>query len=146
MWSFAFRSLRTRPARTALGLFGLSISVVGVLGLCCLSGGLRTLVADALGQIQGVMVVRENVPTPVFSDRPADLAERLRSVPGVRAVALELGFVVFPGARRRPLRRSPAARLLRTASAQGRAAGSEWGGCVMRAGLSPLAIRVTDVG
>jgi len=78
MWNFAFRNLRTRPARTVLGLTGLSISIVGILGLYSLSGGLRSLVADTLGQIQGVMIVRENVPTPVFSDLPAGLAERLR--------------------------------------------------------------------
>jgi putative ABC transport system permease protein len=90
VWSFAFRNLRTRPARTALGLIGLSIPVVGVLGLYSLSGGLRSLVADTLGQIQGVMVVRENVPTPVFSDLPASMAAQIRQVPGVRAVAPEL--------------------------------------------------------
>jgi putative ABC transport system permease protein len=96
MWRFAFRNLRTRPARTALGLIGLSISVVGVLGLYSLSGGLRTLVADTLGQIQGVMIVRENVPTPVFSDLPADLGDRVRRVPGVRAVAAELWKIAPP--------------------------------------------------
>ena len=96
MWSFAFRNLRTRPARTALGLIGLAIPILGVLGLYSVSGGLRALVADTLGQIQGVMVVRENVPMPVFSDLPADMAERLRHVPGVRAVAPELWKIAPP--------------------------------------------------
>ncbi len=91
-----FATCGTRPARTALGLVGLSISVVGVLGLYSLSGGLRTLVADTLGQIQGVMIVRENVPTPVFSDLPASLGERVRRIPGVRAVAAELWKIAPP--------------------------------------------------
>src|SRR3954453_3258876 len=81
MWNFARRNLMTRPLRTALGLIGLSIPILGVLGLFSLSGGMRNLVADTLSQIQGVMVVRENVPTPVFSDLPADLATRLRQIP-----------------------------------------------------------------
>ena len=90
MWNFAWRNLLTRPLRTTLALIGLSIPILGVLGLFSLSEGLRNLVDDTLGQIQGVMVLRENVPTPVFSDLPADLAETLRKVPGVRAVAPEV--------------------------------------------------------
>jgi putative ABC transport system permease protein len=90
MWIFAWRNLMTRPLRTALALIGLSIPILGVIGLCSLSGGLRNLVGDTLSQIQGVMVLRENVPTPVFSDLPADLAVTLRRVPGVRAVAPEI--------------------------------------------------------
>jgi putative ABC transport system permease protein len=42
------------------------------------------------------MVVRENVPLPVFSDLPADMAERLRRVPGVRTVAPELWKIAPP--------------------------------------------------
>jgi putative ABC transport system permease protein len=96
MWSFARRNLLTRPMRTALGLVGLSIPILGVLGLFSLSGGMRNLVADTLSQIQGVMVVRENVPTPVFSDLPAGLADDLRRVPGVRVVAAEIWKVAPP--------------------------------------------------
>ena len=36
------------------------------------------------------MVLRENVPTPVFSHLPAKLGDRLRAIPGVRAVAPEV--------------------------------------------------------
>src|SRR4051794_15550675 len=96
MWNFARRNLLTRPLRTALGLVGLSIPILGVLGLFSLSGGMRNLVADTLSQIQGVMVVRENSPTPVFSDLPAGLAATLRRVPGVRVVAPEIWKVAPP--------------------------------------------------
>jgi putative ABC transport system permease protein len=90
MWIFAWRNLLTRPLRTVLALIGLSIPILGVIGLCSLSGALRNLVGDTLSQIQGVMVLRENVPTPVFSDLPAELADTIRRVPGVRAVAPEI--------------------------------------------------------
>ena len=90
MGNFAWRNLLTRPLRTTLALIGLSIPILGVLGLFSLSEGLRHLVDDTLGQIQGVMVLRENVPTPVFSDLPADMVDTLRKVPGVRAVAPEV--------------------------------------------------------
>ncbi len=90
MWNFAWRNLLTRPLRTALALIGLSIPILGVIGLFSVSGGLRNLVGDTLSQIQGVMVLRENTPTPVFSDLPASLEATIRAVPGVRAVAPEL--------------------------------------------------------
>jgi putative ABC transport system permease protein len=76
--------------RTILALIGLSIPILGVLGLFSLSDGLRNMVGDTLSQIEGVMVIRENVPTPVFSTLPADLPGKIRKIPGVRAVAPEV--------------------------------------------------------
>jgi len=90
MGKFAWLNLLTRPLRTALALIGLSVPILGVIGLFSVSDGLRNLVGDTLGQIKGVMVLRENVPTPVFSHLPANLAEKLRAIPGVRAVAPEV--------------------------------------------------------
>jgi putative ABC transport system permease protein len=96
MWTFAWRNLLTRPLRTALALVGLSIPILGVLGLFSLSGGLRNLVGDTLSQIQGLMVLRENAPTPVFSDLPADLGPTLQRIPGVRVVAAEILKIAPP--------------------------------------------------
>ena len=90
MWTFAWRNLMTRPLRTALALVGLSIPILGVLGLYSVSGGLRNLVGDTLSKIQGVVVLREDALSPVFSDMPATLADKLRAIPGVSAVAPEL--------------------------------------------------------
>jgi putative ABC transport system permease protein len=90
MGLFAWRNLLTRPLRTFLALVGLSVPILGVLGLFCVSDGLRNLVGNTLDKITGVVVLSENVPTPVFSHLPASLADRLRAIPGVRAVAPEL--------------------------------------------------------
>ena len=90
MVSFAWRNLMTRPLRTALALVGLSVPILGVMGLFSLSGGLRNLVGDTLNKIQGVMILRENVPSPVFSDLPADLGPKLAAIPGVRSVSPEV--------------------------------------------------------
>jgi putative ABC transport system permease protein len=90
MGSFAWRNLLTRPIRTVLALIGLSIPILGVLGLCCLSNGVRDLVGDTLSRIEGMCILRENVPSPVFSHLPASMAEELRRIPGVRAVAPEV--------------------------------------------------------
>lgn len=90
MGRFAWRNLLTRPLRTALALVGLSIPILGVIGLFSLSGGLRNLVGDTLGKIQGVMVMRDNVPSPPLSVLPANYAEKLRAMPGIRVVAPEV--------------------------------------------------------
>jgi putative ABC transport system permease protein len=90
MGVFAWRNLLTRPLRTILALVGLSIPILGVLGLFCLSNGLRDLVGTTLSRIEGLIVLRENAPSPVFSHLPASLADELRRTPGVRAVAPEV--------------------------------------------------------
>lgn len=93
MWKFAWRNLLTRPLRTTLALVGLSIPILGVLGLMSLSGGLRSLVGDALGKIQGMVVLKENALSPVLSDLPTSLGPKLRALPGVTAVAAELWVI-----------------------------------------------------
>src|ERR1700722_11106479 len=90
MGSFAWRNLLTRPMRTVLALVGLSIPILGVLGLFCLSNGLRDLVGDTLSRIEGLIILRENVPSPVFSHLPASLVDDLKKIPGMRAVAPEV--------------------------------------------------------
>jgi len=90
MGKFAWLNLLTRPLRTFLALVGLSVPILGVLGLFSVSDGLRNLVGNTLDKIKGVMVLRENVPTPVFSDLPAAVGEKIWKIAGVRAVAPEV--------------------------------------------------------
>jgi len=90
MGSFAWRNLLTRPLRTILALIGLSIPILGVMGLFSVSQGVRDMVGDTLNQVEGVMVLRENSPSPVFSDLESSVGDKLRSIKGVRVVAPEL--------------------------------------------------------
>jgi putative ABC transport system permease protein len=96
LWGFAWRNLVTRPTRTALAILGLTIPVIAFLGLFSLSRGIRDLMGNTLGSMQGLIVLSENAPTPIFSDLPADLATTLRRVPGVRVVAPELWRIAPP--------------------------------------------------
>jgi putative ABC transport system permease protein len=96
MGSFAMRNLRTRPLRTALALIGLSVPILGVLGLFSVSQGLRNMVGDTLSQVQGVMLVRENTPSPALSELPSSLEPKIAAVPGVRVVAPELWKIAPP--------------------------------------------------
>jgi putative ABC transport system permease protein len=73
-----------------LALIGLSIPILGILGLFCLSNGLRDLVGATLSRIEGLIILREDVPSPVFSRLPASLAADLQKMPGVSSVAPEV--------------------------------------------------------
>lgn len=117
LWRFALRNLLSRPLRTGLALAGLSIPIVGVLGLFCLSTGIRRLVADTVGQIQGILVLRENAPIDLFSELPAHLAARLRALPGVRAAAPQV-WKIAPAIEGRNLFHQRASGLLSGASRQ----------------------------
>ncbi len=86
MLHFALRNLFSRPTRTILAVIGLSIPIVGILGLMTLSRGVRTLFGDTLSRMPGLVVLRENTPSPIFSDLPANLADPMRRIPGVRVV------------------------------------------------------------
>src|SRR5262249_62177826 len=89
MGVFAWRNLVTRQIRPILALVGLSIPVLGVLGLFALSSSLRNLVGDTLGGIEGVIVLSDNALSPVMSNIPAELADELRKMK-VRAIAPEV--------------------------------------------------------
>ena len=95
-WYLALRNLWSRPTRTILALVGLSIPVAGVVGLASLSEGIRTLLDETLAQVQGILVLRENAPTDLFSELPAGLAERLRQIRGVRVVAAQVWKIAPP--------------------------------------------------
>ena len=96
MWGFAWQNLITRPSRTALAVVGLTIPILAFLGLFSISRGIRDLVGGTLGKMQGLLVLRENSPSPVFSDLPADMAKTLRAIPGVRVVAPEVWKIAPP--------------------------------------------------
>src|SRR3954447_20783125 len=96
MGVFAWRNLLTRPLRTILALVGLSIPILGMLGLFSVSNGLRTLVGETLGGIEGLIVLSDNAISPVLSNVPANLAGDLRAMPNIRAVAPEVWGVAPP--------------------------------------------------
>lgn len=96
MYLFAWRNLFSRPIRTALALIGLSIPVLSVVGLLSLSNGLRSLVGDTVKLVQGVMILRTNTPSPVFSDINPKFVEEFRNLPGVKNVAPEFWRLAPP--------------------------------------------------
>jgi putative ABC transport system permease protein len=90
MLLFAWRNLITRPTRTFLAVIGLTIPIVAILGLFSLTHGIRTLMGNTLQRMNGLMVMRDNSPAPVFSDLPASMVDDLRKIPGLKKVAPEV--------------------------------------------------------
>src|SRR6478672_3047097 len=96
MWGFAWQNLITRSSRTALAVVGLTIPILAFLGLFSISRGIRDLVRDTMATMEGLLVLSENAPSPVFSDLPADMARALRGIPDVRVVAPEVWKIAPP--------------------------------------------------
>src|SRR5271157_4400522 len=96
MWGFAWQNLVTRPSRLGLAVVGLTIPILAFLGLFSISRGIRDLVGGTLVTMQGLLVLRENSPSPVFSDLPADMVKTLRGIQGVRVVAPEVWKIAPP--------------------------------------------------
>jgi putative ABC transport system permease protein len=90
MLRLAWLNLVTRPARTALAVIGLTIPILAILGLFSLTSGIRHLMGDTLARINGLIVMRDNAPAPVFSELPVSLGDQIRKVRGVRIVAPEV--------------------------------------------------------
>lgn len=96
MYLFAWRNLFSRPIRSGLALLGLSIPVLSVIGLLSLSNGLRSLVGDTVKLVQGIMVLRTNTPSPVFSDINPEFVQQIRKLSGVKNVAPEFWRLAPP--------------------------------------------------
>jgi putative ABC transport system permease protein len=96
MWPFAWQNLITRPLRTTLAIVGLTIPLLAFLGLFSLSRGIRDLMGSSLSKMQDLQVIRQNSPSPIFSDLPADMAEKLRKLPGANIVAPEVWKIAPP--------------------------------------------------
>ncbi len=111
MWLFAWLNLLSRPSRTVLAVVGLAIPILGVIGLFSLSTGIRNLARDTLGQVEGLMVLRENVPVAILSDLPAELVHTIREIPDVRVVAPEV-WKIAPSIESRSLFARSAANLI----------------------------------
>ncbi|MBI3099350.1 MAG: ABC transporter permease [Planctomycetes bacterium] len=90
MGRLALRNLFTKRLRTSLALLGVSVSIVGVIGLLSFSEGVRKVVTGTLESVPGIVVMQKNSIDPIFSSIPARHLGEIESVPGVAAVMPEL--------------------------------------------------------
>lgn len=94
MYKFAFRNLWLKKTRSILALIGLSVAIVGVVGLISISAGIRGSINEAFSQIQGVTVTEKDLFIPELGNLPESYESKLYAVPGVRAVSPMINGVI----------------------------------------------------
>ncbi len=90
MFAFALRNLATRPLRTLLALCGLTVAILGMVGLFSVAEGIDAMVDSTFGRIPGLIVMQPGAPIPLFSRLPASWGDEIRRVPGVAVVSPEV--------------------------------------------------------
>jgi len=90
MLKFAVRNLMSRPLRSLLSLVGLTVAIMGMIGLFSVAGGLNEMVADTFGRIKGLVAMQPGAPIPLFSRLPAAWGAEIAHIPGVRIVSPEI--------------------------------------------------------
>jgi putative ABC transport system permease protein len=90
MLKFAIRNLMSRPLRSLLSLIGLTVAIMGMIGLFSVAGGLNAMVADTFGRITGLVAMQPGAPIPLFSRLPAAWGAEIAQVPGVHIVSPEI--------------------------------------------------------
>ncbi|HUE13257.1 MAG TPA: ABC transporter permease [Planctomycetaceae bacterium] len=90
MLKFAVRNLMSRPLRSLLSLVGLTVAIMGMIGLFSVAGGLNEMVADTFGRIKGLVAMQPGAPIPLFSRLPAAWGAEIAHIPGVGIVSPEI--------------------------------------------------------
>ncbi|HET6326443.1 MAG TPA: ABC transporter permease [Planctomycetaceae bacterium] len=90
MLKFALRNLMTRPMRSVLSLVGLTVAIMGMIGLFSVAKGLDEMVGKTFSQIEGLVAMQPGAPIPIFSRLPASWGAEIAKVPGVALVTPEI--------------------------------------------------------
>lgn len=90
MWMFALRNLLSRPVRSMLALFGLSVAITGMVGLFSVAAGLQATLDRTFNRISGLIVMQPGTTIPLFSKLPDSWADEIAALPGVKRVCREV--------------------------------------------------------
>lgn len=90
MWWFALRNLMSRPVRSLLALLGLTVAIMGMVGLFSVAAGLQATVDKTFSRVPGMVGMQPGAPIPLFSKIPLEWAEEIAALPGVRNISREV--------------------------------------------------------
>ena len=90
MLRFAIRNLLSRPVRSLLSLLGLTVAIVGMVGLFSVAEGIDATVDETFGQIPGILVMQKGAPIPLFSRIPKAWTDEIEMLPGINVVSAEI--------------------------------------------------------
>lgn len=90
MFRFALQNLLSRPVRSLLALLGLTVAIMGMVGLFSIAVGIDDTLSRSFGRVPGLAAMQPGAPIPLFSRIPAAWAEEIASLDGVRLVRPEI--------------------------------------------------------
>lgn len=90
MLKFAIRNLLSRPARSLLSLLGLTVAIMGMVGLFSVAEGIDETVEKTFNRIPGLVCMQRGAPIPLFSRIPTKWREEIEVLPGVNVVSAEI--------------------------------------------------------
>jgi len=90
MFRFAAQNLLSRPVRSLLALLGLTVAITGMVGLFSIASGINDTVTKTFGRIPGLAAMQPGAPIPLFSRLPAEWADEIESMKGVRVARREI--------------------------------------------------------
>lgn len=90
MLTFALRNLLSRPARSLLSLLGLTVAIVGMVGLFSVAEGIDQTVEQTFNRIPGLICMQRGAPIPLFSRIPLAWRDEIEALPGVNVVSAEI--------------------------------------------------------
>lgn len=90
MFRFALKNLLSRPIRSLLALCGLTVAIMGMVGLFAVAEGIDDTVSSTFAQIPGLTVMQPGAPIPLFSRLPTAWGDEIARLPGVRTIHPEV--------------------------------------------------------
>ncbi len=90
MLKFAIRNLLSRPARSLLSLLGLTVAIMGMVGLFSVAEGIDATVEQTFNRIPGLVCMQRGAPIPLFSRIPLKWRDEIAELPGVNVVSAEI--------------------------------------------------------
>ena len=90
MFRFAAQNLLSRPVRSLLALLGLTVAIMGMVGLFSIAVGIDDTLNKSFGRIPGLAAMQPGAPIPLFSRIPSTWADEIATVKGVRVVRPEV--------------------------------------------------------
>lgn len=90
MFRFAAQNLLSRPVRSLLALLGLTVAIMGMVGLFSIAVGIDDTVNKSFARIPGLAAMQPGAPIPIFSRIPIEWAREMVAMKGIRVVRPEV--------------------------------------------------------
>ncbi|MEX1229884.1 MAG: ABC transporter permease [Planctomycetaceae bacterium] len=84
------QNLFSRPTRSLLSILGLTVAIMGMVGLFSVARGIDALMSNTFKRVPGLIVLQTGAPVPLFSRLPEQWEQELKAMPELAVVNAEL--------------------------------------------------------